>query len=90
MKTKLLCLLLTFSLLFFIGCDEEENETFESEVQNKNQEIVYILNINSRKIHHVYCYSASIMNSENRSNYYSYDIEPLFEEGFTCCKNCFN
>ena len=89
MKTRLLCVTLIFSLLFLIGCEQEENKTLETDFPRESEEIVYILNMNSRKIHNIFCYSASMIHRENRSDYYSFDLEPLLEQGFTRCKNCF-
>ncbi len=48
----------------------------------------YILNINSKKIHHPTCGSVKKMKEENKKAYNG-DIDSLFDQGYTTCGNCF-
>lgn len=89
MKIKILCLLLAF-LLLFISCNKEESKVVKKEMINEGEEIVYILNTNTKKIHYPYCFSVSSIKDENIDYYYLSDFSYLFSEGYTCCKNCFN
>ncbi len=48
----------------------------------------YILNTNTKKIHHLGCFSAAKIKDENKSEYTG-SLADLLEDGYTTCGNCF-
>ena len=98
-------LIFTFCLYFFVGCrvidksniqisekefvEAIEEETLKSDISD-NESIyrTYILNINSKKIHKKSCGTGKTILPENRKTYKG-EIEYLYQQGYTKCKNCF-
>lgn len=61
--------------------ETEEDTSAEGEMMD------YILNIRSKKFHHVYCASVSTMSDKNKQEYHG-TREDLIEDGYTPCGNC--
>ncbi len=84
---KKIIFLFILILIMLPSCDEEIAEE-KAEQAVEQSEVTYILNTNSKKIHRSTCGTAKRISDENREDYYG-DIEALFYEDYTTCKNCF-
>ena len=67
-----------------ITIDEMPDNTEPAET-DKGKEL-FVLNVNSKKIHHEWCPSVTIMKDENKG--YTYDPESYLSKGYKWCKNC--
>lgn len=69
---------------FYVG-----GETTVSNTDNtvENEEVTYILNTHTKKIHMPTCGSANSMKEENKEETHK-SIEELESEGYTCCGSC--
>jgi DNA-entry nuclease len=59
----------------------------ESNTQNSQNEGVYIINTNTKKIHLPSCASVSSISIKNKKEYKG-TLQELIEEGYTCCGSC--
>ena len=63
----------------------EEEEEIEEETEE--EQVKYILNTNSYKIHYTWCYSVDRMKEYNKE-YSNETIETLIDRGYSPCGNC--
>ena len=80
-KERVLCFFLAVILVLVLSACG-----VESEPDNAVDE-VWIVNVDSKKIHRADCYSAERISSKNRREY-SGDLETLRRKGYTTCGNC--
>lgn len=66
---------------------KEEQQVVEEAVSTQSQGTIYILNINSKKIHDPSCSSVDQMSESNRKET-SETIEQLISQGYEPCKKC--
>lgn len=89
---KIVLVLLAFLAAVFLPFQEREAPAVVRwETQPSYTEAVeeaYILNTRSKKIHKTTCGTAALIHEENRRGYEG-NPEPLFEEGYSYCGNCY-
>lgn len=66
--------------------NSEIDVTTPSEQRDNEQEITYVLNINTRKFHFEHCKSVSDIKLKNRDT--ATDRNSIIEQGFVPCKRC--
>ena len=80
----LLIFFLIITILFTASCKGKEDDLEETYAVPQ----VYILNVNSKKIHKVTCGTATLILEKNKREYKG-DISMLYYKGYTTCGNCF-
>lgn len=73
-----------------VGINYETGESWEEGLKTtagESNNITYVLNTNSKKIHLETCSGANTI-SESNKELFSGDIELLKVQGYTCCKTC--
>ena len=69
----------------YLSEDKKEADVWE---ESEREEVTYVINKRSKKIHKTTCGTGDLILPENRAIFEG-DIDELYDRGYTKCGNCF-